>query len=395
MTLKLSRRRGTVTAAVSAALLLALVGCSEGVVGGSSGGGGGTNGGNGDSNGGGNSAPEVTLTQVTAALAGTSNAAVENWFLAEIEERSNGRIAVERTEAYALCDAPEIAECVSDGRADIGVTIPDYTPDRFPSTSVVSIPFLGQNWQGITRALYELHRNNPDAEAVMTGNNLYHLNTWPVGRMLLGTNEPVDTREGLAGLSTRVSGPLAIQLFESADVNVVTVPAAEAYEGVERGLINSMAAGLDFPVNYQLREVLSHWVDPGIGEYSAFSMWMNLDTYESMPADLQDIINEVAEELASGTGAQQFHEAALEQCDAMLDGSVELMGRWDESIATAWEAEMLETLEASWIDMATGQGLNNAEQVLSDYKAGLEQHADPNVEDATLSCIDRFNAEQS
>src|SRR5690625_4270444 len=231
MTLTFSRRRGVVTAAASAVMMVALAACADGVV---DGGGGGSNG-----NGGGDGAasPEVTLTQVTAALAGTSNAAVEDWYLAEIEERSDGRIAVERTEAYALCDAPEIAECVSDGRADIGVTIPDYTPDRFPSTSVVSIPFLGQNWQGITHALHELHRNNPDAEAVMTGNNLYHLNTWPVGRLLIGTNEPVGDIEQLSGRSTRVSGPLAIQLFESAGVNVVTVPAAEAYEGVERGLI--------------------------------------------------------------------------------------------------------------------------------------------------------------
>ncbi|NDK31937.1 TRAP transporter substrate-binding protein DctP [Nesterenkonia haasae] len=364
--------------AAAGALLLSTA-CDEGV----------TGGGNGD----GDAGPEVTLVRVTAALGQTPNAAVENWFLDEIEERSDGRIEVDRNEPYALCDAPEIAECVGDGRADIGVTIPDYTPERFPSTSVVSIPFINQNWQGVTHALHEMHVNNEDAQAVMERNNLHHIGTWPVGRLLLGTNEPVEDRDDLAGLSTRVSGPLAIQLFEEGtDVNVVTVAANEVYEAVERGLIDSTAAGLDFPVDYQLREVLSHWADPGTGEYSAFGMWMNLDTYESMDEDLQGIIDEVAAELAAGAGAEGFHDQALnEQCPIMMDGQVESFDRWDESLTEEWETEAGDDLQESWVELATGHGLENADAVLDQYLQDLEELSDPDVEDATSACIDEFN----
>ncbi|NLS10698.1 TRAP transporter substrate-binding protein DctP [Nesterenkonia sp. MY13] len=362
------------TAAVGALALLPA--CSEGVVGGGEG-----NGAEG----------EVTLTLVTSALDGTANAAVQDWYLDELEERSEGRIEIERTEAYSLCDATEIADCVGDGRADLGVTIPDYTPQYFPSTSVVSIPFIGQNWQGITHALHDLHRENDDAVAVMTNNNLHHLATWPVGRMLIGTHEPVESPEDLSGLSTRASGPLAIQLFEGEGVNVVSLPANEAYEGVERGVVDSIAASIDFPVNYQLNELLPYWTDPGFGEYSAFGMWLNLETYESMPEDLQEVVDEVAAELAAGAGAEAFFDQAAEQCPPMLEAeNLEGFDRWDEEVTANWEAETEDSLQSAWVEMAEDQGLENAYQVLEDYLASLEELADPSVEDATLSCIDQF-----
>ncbi|MFD1718390.1 TRAP transporter substrate-binding protein [Georgenia deserti] len=373
-----SNTRRVAVATLTAAALVALSACSEGVV--DSGGGGG---GDGDS-------PEVTLTLVTAAVESTPNAAVQDWFLDELEERSDGRIAVERTEAYSLCDAPEIAECVRDGRAQIGVTIPDYTPEVFPSTSVVSIPFLGQNWQAIMHSLHDLHVNNADAQAQMESNGLHHVATWPVGRLLIGSNEPVSGPDDLSGLSMRVSGPLMQQLFENKGVNIQAIPAAEAYEAVERGIVDSMAAGMDFPVDYQLREVLSHWTDPGIGQYSSFGMWMQLDAYESMPEDLQQVVDEVAAELSSGVGAQEFNETAAQQCPPMMEAeNVEELSAWDESVTASWEDETGDTLQDAWVDLATEQGLENAQGVLDDYLAGLEEHA-VDVDDATLACIDEF-----
>ncbi|GAA1141500.1 TRAP transporter substrate-binding protein [Nesterenkonia lutea] len=375
----ISKRRRVATAAGAIGALALLAGCSEGVV-------------QGEDGGGEDVAAEETLTLVTAAMDGTPNAAVQDWFLTEVEERSEGRIEFERTEAYSLCDAPEIADCVRDGRAEIGVSIPDYTPVYFPSTSVVSVPFVGQNWQGITHSLHELHRNNADAEAVMTDNNLHFVGTWPVGRMLIGTHEPLESPEDLDGLSTRVSGPLAINLFEGEGTNVVSLAANEVYEGLERGVVDSAAASIDFPVNYRLNELLPYWTDPGVGEYSSFGMWMNLDTYEEMSEDLQQVIDEVAADLAAGAGAEAFYAQATEQCPSMLEAeTLEGFTRWDEDITAAWEEETGDSLQSAWVDLATEQGLENAESVLDEYMAGLEELSDPEAQDATLTCIEEFS----
>ncbi|WP_157813862.1 MULTISPECIES: TRAP transporter substrate-binding protein DctP [unclassified Microbacterium] len=345
----------------------------------------------GDASGDGGGEPEVTLTLVTAAIDGTPNAAVQDWFLDEIEERSDGKVAFERTEAYSLCAAPEIVECVRDGRADIGVTIPDYTPQYFPSTSVVSIPFIGQNWQAIMQSLYDLHQENPDAQAVMEGNELHYLATWPVGRLLLGTKEPVTDTAGLSGLAVRVSGPLAQQLFQGAGANIVALPANETYEGVERGLADAVGAGMDFPVNYRLNELLPYWTDPGFGQYSAFGMWLSATAYEGLSDELKAVFDEVAEELNSGAGAEAYNVKAAEQCPAMLDApTVQDLNAWGEAETEAWESATGDSMLDAWVELATGQGLENAQGVLDDYLAGLETYADVEVGDATLECIAEF-----
>lgn len=341
-----------------------------------------------DNNGDGESATaEVTLTLVTAALDGTPSKALQDHYLDELEQRSEGRIAVERTEAYSLCDAEEVADCVRDGRADIGVTIPDYTPQYFPTASLVSIPFIGTNWQAIMKSLHELHLNNAEAQAVMDRNGLHHVATWPVGQLLLGTHEEVEGPEDLDGLSLRVSGPLAQQLFQDIGVNIVALPANEAYEGVERGLVDGVAASMDFPVDYRLNEVLPHWTSPGFGEYSSFGMWINQDVYEEMPDDLKEIVDEAAADLSDGAGAEAFKEQADTQCPSMQESTtVKTLDSWDPEVTEAWRDEFGDSLREGWVDLAAEQGLDNAPQVLDDYLAGLEAN-DEAFEDATEACI--------
>ena len=94
-------------------------------------------GGSGDGGDGGDagSGETITLNLATMVQETTPHFPVISWFFDELEARSDGRIIVERTAPESVCKAPEIAECVRDGRADIGVTIPDYTPQLFPTTS--------------------------------------------------------------------------------------------------------------------------------------------------------------------------------------------------------------------------------------------------------------------
>jgi len=378
----LSARRAVAVLGGAAALSLLATGC-QGVVQNDAGGGGGD----------GAAAPEVTLTLVTSAIQGTPNAAVQDAFLDLVEERSEGRIAFERTEAYSLCNAQEIADCVRDGRADIGVTIPDYTPQYFPSTSVVSIPFIGTNWQAIMQSLYELHVDNDDARAVMDRNGLHHLATWPVGRVLIGSPEPVEGPEDLDGLSLRVSGPLAQQLFEGAGVNIVALPANEAYEGVERGVADGVAAGMDFPVNYKLMELLPYWTDPGLGEYSSFGMWLSKEAYEGLPDDLKTVVDDAAEELSSGLGNQAYGETAADQCPQMLEAeTVEDLTQWDPAVTEQWREQTGDAMLDGWVELASSQGLEDAQGVLDDYLAGLDELDDVQAEDATLNCVEAFKS---
>lgn len=333
----------------------------------------------------------VTWTLVTGAQADTPNAAVQNWFLDRVEEVTEGRINFERTATEALCKAPEVADCVRDGRAQIGVTVPDYTPQYFPSTSMVSIPFLSQNAQATMQSIYDLHRDYDPAKAIMERNGLHHVATWPVGRFLLGGHEPITNVSQFQGAQVRVSGPIIQQAVGDAGGNIVAVTAPETYEAVERGVVSMIGGAIDFPVNYGLMELLPDWTDPGVGQYSTFGMWVNADAYASLPDDLREQFDQVTDELNTGAGIAAFNEVAAGQCQQMKDApTVKSLNAWEEQDTQAWKDALGDTGKEMWIDLATEQGLDDAEGVLDEYIDGLETYDDVAYDDATAACVASF-----
>ena len=174
-------------AAVSAAAALTLTACEEGIVEG---------------------ADNFYFTVANGALDGTQHSLVAEEYYDAVEEATDGRIEFERTSFEAVCGMAEVADCVRNGRADIGLTITDYTPHLLPTMSVMSISFLNNDIQAAVEGLYDVHTNYEPARAQLEQSNLEYIGAWPVGVLLIGAKEPIDEYEDLRGLSARAAGPV-------------------------------------------------------------------------------------------------------------------------------------------------------------------------------------------
>src|SRR5699024_5959002 len=121
-------------AATYAAALLALTACEEGIV---------------------ERDDYFYFSVVKGALDGTQHAQLAEEYYDAVEEASDGRIEFERSSFEATCNMDEVADCVRDGRADIGITVTDYTPHMLPTLSVMSISFLNNDIQASVESLYD------------------------------------------------------------------------------------------------------------------------------------------------------------------------------------------------------------------------------------------------
>lgn len=367
--------------ALGVAALLGLAACGDG-------GNGGEQGAGGDET--------HTFTLAAGALEGTPHSAIEQRYLDMVEERSEGRIEFDRTSFEALCSVDEVINCLRDGRADIGTTVTDYTPHMLPTLSVVSISFLNTDIQATTAALYDMHTEYEPAREQLEQNNLQYVATWPVGTMFLGSTEPLQSLEDLNGLRARAAGPVTQLTLESAGINVNAITAPETYEAVQRGVIDSVAAALDFGVNYQIIEQLPYWTDPGLGQYTAYGMWWSKDAYDSLPEDLQQIVDEATEELNYGEAIETYNEAMASTCEGMLNSDdVESFTRWDEAATEDWRDLVGDDAEELWLEIMDDYGYDNAEAYLSEYKAAYAGHeSEDNPADAGLSCVDQWQEQR-
>lgn len=378
MRTSLASRFGKVTAVASASLL-ALTACGDGVVEG----------------GGVDETFEFTL--ANGALEGTQHHVVAEEYMDAVEEASDGAITFERTTFEALCNMNEVADCVRDGRADIGVTVTDYTPHLLPTLSVMSITFLNNDIQAAVQSLYEIHEDYEPAREQLASANLEYISTWPVGALLIGSEEPVESIDDVEGLSARAAGPVTQRSLEAAGVNVNAITAAETYESLQRGVIDSVASSLDFAVNYQITEQLPYWADPGLGQYTAYGMWWNADSYESLTPELQEVVDDVTREFNEGRTIEIANRELEGICQAMLDSpDVESFDRWDEAETEEWRELAAEGAQDEWLSIMDDYNFDNAEAFLEEYVSTYERLESPdNPEDAGLACADHWQEQNS
>lgn len=370
-------RRWALTAGTAVAALL-LAACGNG---------------DGGDGGGGADGESVELVVATMTEPNVPSAGVMNWFVDEVEERSDGRLTFDVTAPNSLCPAEEISVCTQDGRADVGVAIPDYTPQIFPSITVVSVPFVAADQQALMQSLYDVNHEHEGAMQVWESNNLEMIAHWSAGRLTLGSPEPVESVDDMAGLKWRVSGPYLQSAVEAAAGSNVALTAPETYEGVERGVADAVGFAIDGATDYQLMELLPYWTDPGTGHYNTFGMWFNLDVYEGLPDDLREVVDEVTADLNSGDGTRAFSEVAETQCTTLQEHeNVEDFDQWSDEATEEWHDLVGDELLQMWVSEAEGNGLDDAEGYLDMYTELLDSYDGEVLPDPLDECVEQFAA---
>ncbi len=355
---------------------------------------------------------EVTITSVAADQSVLRPA--QEWYMDQVEERTDGAITFNRTTANEICAQADQYACIEDGSAQLLVTVPNYQPSIFVPNSLPEITFGPTNSAAITAAMAELTETNEDVKAFLDAKNLYSVSTWSVGNILVGSNTPLEGPADLEGLTMRTAGTIAAPNFAAAGVVPTQVTADEAYNSFSTGLVSAAAGAMDFVVAWKLGEVLKHWVDTGQGVYSEFAMYWAKDYYDEFPDDIKATLEEVADELNSGAeievwkngydSADGTHFVGTdEQCEMISSiPNVETLTAWDEeTVAEFKELGALVdgetyTNEELWVRNATAAGLTNAEGVLEDYWSLIEKYEaeydDPALSiDPVTSCIESFN----
>jgi TRAP-type C4-dicarboxylate transport system substrate-binding protein len=262
----------------------------------------------------------------------------------------------------------------------------------FPSMSVAGIPFMVNDPQALMEALYEVNLNNESAVAQWDDMGIEFMGAWSPGTTIIGSNGPVDGIADLNGLKLRAIGSSLPAAFDAVGANVVSMPAAETYENIERGVADAVSWTLDGPVDYKLMEQLDTWTDPGVGAYTTFALWMNQDFYDGLPADLRAIVDEVRDDFNRGAAIEQFNSVNDEQCTALIDfPNTKRLTAWSADATTEWKDLVQDQLIADYVQQAEADGLADAQGYFDAYVEALEQAgAGARGDDPVSTCITRF-----
>ena len=240
-------------------------------------------------------AQEVTLSlhQFLPAQAIVPKLILDVW-ADKIEEASAGRIKIDRYPSMQLGGKPpELMDQAIDGVADIVWTVVGYTPGRYPSTEVFELPFMMTDAGAgpVSRAYWEMF------EKGMKGGefkDVHILGTWVHGPGMIHTNAEVKTPADMEGLKIRGGSRLVNNFLAQLGASPIGMPVPAIPEALSKGVIDGTTIPWEVTAALKVPElVANHTEFEGSALYTlGFVLAMNKDRYESLPADLQKVMDD-------------------------------------------------------------------------------------------------------
>ncbi|MEO0943367.1 MAG: TRAP transporter substrate-binding protein [Pseudomonadota bacterium] len=268
-----------------------------------------------------------------------------------VEEASGGRIAIEHFDAMSLGGRPpELMDQARDGVVDIVMTLPGYTPGRFPSTEVFELPFMMTDPIATAKAYWELvDTEMQDGEF----GDVHVLGAWVHGPGVIHSKDGVAALEDMEGKTLRGPTRVINDLLSELGAEPVGMPVPAIPEALSKGVVNGTVIPWEVTAALRLPELVGNHTEFAGEEalYTAtFVLAMNKARYDAMPDDLKAILDAESGEKFSAFAAGIMLEndaparaKAVEAGNAIVTIEGAEIDRWKEAaqpVIARWVAEM-------------------------------------------------------
>lgn len=273
-------------------------------------------------------------------------------FKAMVEERTQGRVVVNIYPASQLGSAREMMEQVSMGTLDM--TLADASDWAsalsIPQLGVFNLPFLSKDLATQSQVIQEVV---PEVvPGMLDGSGVRLLMTYSNGiRQPLLKTHPITKLEDIKGLKMRTpETKLYVDLWNALGASTVTSAWSEAYTVLQQGVADAVEADDVGLVSQNLQEVGKYMSKIGhLGQ--AYLVLINEDKWNSIPADLQEIIIQCATENADKQ-LEDREALGVEAEKTIADAGVEI-----NEISPEERARMREACQPIYDEYAQQYGL--------------------------------------
>ena len=215
----------------------------------------------------------------------------------KVGEATGGKVKITMYPASALAKANATYDAVKSKVAHIGWSTSALYPGRFPLTDLLSMPYIGVGsaMEG-SLALWNNYQKFPALQAEYSDVKVIMLSTHQ-GAPIATRKVPVKRLADLKGLKIRSTAGGSLEWLKAAGAAPITMPPFDIYTNMEKGVIDGWTIDLIGAEGFKIYEVSDYYTLP---YYYVNCFWvvMNKDVWNSLPADIQKVIDGVSGEWA-------------------------------------------------------------------------------------------------
>lgn len=238
----------------------------------------------------------ITLKYAFFAPAGTFPAKQMDKWAEEVEKRTGGKVKVEKYPGGSLLTAQNMYDGVLNGVADIGLSCPSYEPGRFPLLGVSDLPGLYPNARVASLVLYDLVKEfQPKELSDFKVVTVFH--TEPG---YIQSKKPVRKVEDVSGLRLRTTGT-GVAMLKALGGAPVSMPMSDIPQSLQTGVIDGYISSREVLKDMKYAEYVKYVTVYPTFEVS-FAALMNKKVWDSLPPDVQKVIDDLSREMALWAG---------------------------------------------------------------------------------------------
>lgn len=217
-------------------------------------------------------------------------------FAKEVEKRTNGRVKITIYPAGQLVSAKGSFDAVSTGAIEIGHVTDAYFEGKVPLVGIVWLPFLFDDLRvmrsAVDKILPIIQREEFDPVGIKI------IAACHAGWVTFGSNVKTPRLpEDLKGQKIRASAWSTSKLVKATGAAPVGgIPSGELYMAMQRGVVDGWAIPWASSGARKLHEVTKYGLVAPM-QCSMGYTCMNMKAWKSLPADIQNIIQNTAREI--------------------------------------------------------------------------------------------------
>jgi TRAP-type transport system periplasmic protein len=291
----------------------------------------------------------------------------------KVMKESGGRIKIDIYPSMQLGGKPQqLLDQSRTGVVDISWTVAGYTPGRFPKAEVFELPFMAASAEATSQAIQTYA--NEEMQDDFKEFKLLAIHTNATG-VMHSRDKVIRSMEDLKDLKVRAPNKPIAEVLTMMGATPVFLPAPQLPSALSKGVLDVAALSWDVVIPFKIHELVkSHTELSGDrGLYGqVFLFTMNLDTYQKLPADLQQVINN-----NSGLALAQWMG---KQLDEMGDNGRQItrqsgneMVRLSDTETNRWKIASQPIIN-NWIDDISADGLDG-QRLYNRANALIEQYS--------------------
>jgi len=306
--------------------------------------------------------------------AGVTSEAHKRW-CEEITRRTDGRVQWEYFWGASLLATTDTLKGTSTGIADASMFSMGYSSAEVRLVTGWELPYTATDPWVAAMAAREMYLTYPPAMEEFTKNNVLMMD-WMAANVTIicFRDAPVNTLEDLRKLKIRCYGGV-VKALDLLGVTAVGIPAGDTYEAVQKGVVDGISGIVfDSLPPFRFHEVAPHIADPGFGNYACSGVTMNKDTYDKLPPDIREIVDEVTEE------AYQFHLDMLNAEHKRLYDELSAspginLYKIPDAEKERWRDIVTPEVWDIWVQDTTDKGYADAQEFLDTYLSLLDKYS--------------------